>query len=185
MMSATPGQIVNGGLIDFHDNFHRGMAEYANSVASHQQSLAAAGFPMQMQFAPQPQAQFQSYAPQPLSSPLQPPPCISGPPAYIHMHGQTYVPVDAQTSKSGAEPVQSAVQAPHVPLDDEEMERKVRERVEAYYANQKKAVYSAAGQSEPASRKALKGRGASDEDRAAERVHSVNAGMRGRFNSPF
>jgi hypothetical protein len=26
---------------------------------------------------------------------------------------------------------------------------------------------------------------ATDEERAAERIHSVNAGMRGRFNSPF
>ena len=179
MMSSGHGQIVNGGLIDFQDNFQRGMAEYANSLANHQQTLAAAsGFPMQMQQYAHQQtpAQYQPFAPQGLSTPMQPPPCISGPPAYIHMHGQTYVPVDAQATsnapKAGAEPVQSAAPPSQpAPLDDEEMERKVRERVEAYYA--------------PASRRALKGRGASDEDRAAERVHSVNAGMRGRFNSPF
>ena len=190
MMSSGHGQIVNGGLIDFQDNFHRGMAEYANSLANHQQTLAAAsGFPMQMQQYTHQQtpAQYQPFAPQGLSTPMQPPPCISGPPAYIHMHGQTYVPVDAQATsnapKAGAEPVQSAAPPSQpAPLDDEEMERKVRERVEAYYANQKKSVYA---HNEQASRRALKGRGASDEDRAADRVHSVNAGMRGRYNSPF
>lgn len=187
-MQTMSGPVVNGGLIDFQDNFHRGMGEYA-CFQQHQQapgmmagmagySMPPSGFPNITQFqghqgmgaAPVPQGQVQ---------------CISGPPAFLHMHGQTYVPAETQgvVSAKPAAPVEAAPEpAPRV-LSEEEIERRVRERVDAWAATQRRPVYTASSHAE--GRKNLKGRGMTEEERAAERIKSVNAGMRGRFASPF
>ena len=209
------GQVVNGGLIDFQDNFHRGLAEYANYMASQQQQqtlmggfpgqaqqlMPGVGYPAQLQQAQQSMA-FQPLQQQQVASVSSGGPhhlpCISGPPAYVHINGQTYVPVDSspqisssvpskpaavETTPSPVEPVSAAPRA----LSNEDIDRRVHEQVEAWASRQRKPI---SYQQEPvydntSSRQHLKGRAVSDEDRAAERVSSVNAGMRGRFRSPF
>lgn len=206
---ASPiGQVVNGGLIDFQDNFHRGLAEYANYMATQQQQQTLmSGFPGQPQ-----QVMPGGYHPSQLqaaSMPFQQPqsmgvvssngahlPCISGPPAYVHINGQTYVPVDSSQQVSSAPVKPAAVEAaPSVTepvsapraLSNEEIDRRVHEQVEAWASRQRKPIsyQSETSYEPPASRQHLKGRAVSDDDRAAERVSSVNAGMRGRFRSPF
>jgi hypothetical protein len=182
------GPVVNGGLIDFQDNFHRGMAEsYANFMASQQQqALAANSFPIQpyqqAQFAPQP-FQPQMGLPAGASSHL---PYVTGPPSYLHVNGQTYVPVDAQQPVSVATPKAGSVQPGSVEsapeparvYTDEDIERRAQEKVDAWAASKLKA-------SQAEVRRHLKGRVPSEADRAAQRIHSVNAGMRGRFTSPL
>ena len=179
-MHTMSGPIVNGGLIDFQDNFHRGMAEYA----SYQQAQQLVGLAsMQQPYPPQP---FHPGAGLPVGagpmpgapSPAQLP-CISGPPAFLHMHGQKYVPEEAAAVKQTVgKPVPVEAPEPRV-LSEEEIERRVRDRVDAWAASQRKPVYA------NETRRHLKGRGVSDEERAAERILSVNAGMRGRFQSPL
>lgn len=182
------GPVVNGGLIDFQDNFNRGMAEFANF--QHNQQLAAmmpGAFPMQQQAFQQQMQQYPAAAgmtvgPVPgVSAPAQLPPCISGPPVFLHMYGQKYVPEEVQAAAKPAH-VEAAPEPVPRALSEEEIERRVRDRVDAWAASQRKPVFSAAGGD---SRRHLKGRGATDEERAAERIHSVNAGMRGRFHSPL
>lgn len=188
-MQTLSGPIVNGGLIDFQDNFHRGMAEYA----SYQQAQQLAGMVgvQQQPFVP-PMQQYHPGAglaagPLPGVSSTSQLPCISGPPAFLHVHGQTYVPVEAQPTvaagvakagASAAKPVAAEAPEPRV-LSEEEIERRVRDRVDAWAASQRKPVYHSD------TRRHLKGKAVTDEERAAERIHSVNAGMRGRFCSPF
>ena len=176
--AVTPGHIVNGGLIDFQDNFHRGMAEsYASYMHAQQQLSSPCSNPFPVQ---QYQAGMQS---------LQGPgggqfACISGPPAYFHVNGQTYVPVDAQqpVTVAGAPKVQ--VEAPTTEAarvyTEEDVERRARDKVEEWAASKLKSY-----RAEPEARKPLKTRAPTELDRAAERINSVNAGMRGRFNSPF
>ena len=185
-MHTMAGPVVNGGLIDFQDNFNRGMAEYANF--QHNQQLAAmmpGAFPMQQQAFQQqfPAATGMTVGPVPgVSAPAQLPPCISGPPVFLHMYGQKYVPEEVQAAAAKPAHVEAAPEPVPRALSEEEIERRVRDRVDAWAASPRKPVCSAAGGD---SRRHLKGRGATDEERAAERIHSVNAGMRGRFNSPF
>jgi len=195
----VPPQVVNGGLIDFQDNFHRGVADYTAYMNAQQQHAALANGYLPAQ-PYQPQAMMQPYQAgmQALAAPGgQQLPCISGPPAYIHVNGQTYVPVDAQqpvASGHGAskpvvalpsqppasETTAAASEAPRV-YTEEDVERRAREKVEAWAASKLKQQHAA-----PETRKHLKGRSASsDLDRAVERISSVNAGMRGRFHSPF
>jgi hypothetical protein len=180
------GPVVNGGLIDFQDNFHRGMAEsYANFMASQQQQALAAMNPIQ----PFQQAQFtpQSFQPQ-MGLPAGAPnhlPYVTGPPSYLHVNGQTYVPVDAQqpvsvaTPKAGVQPASvESMPEPTRVYTDEDIERRAQEKVDAWAASKLKA-------SQAEVRRHLRGRAPSEADRAAQRIHSVNAGMRGRFNSPL
>lgn len=196
-MQTMSGPVINGGLIDFQDNFHRGMAEYANYQQAQQQLAGMMGglpssFPMQQQ-AFQPMQQFQAHPSLaggslpgvPATSQL---PCISGPPAFLHVHGQTYVPVEAQPPVVASASKPASVEATPEPaprvLSEEEIERRVRDRVDAWAASQRKPVYTVSSAAAD-SRRHLKGRAVSDEERAAERINSVNAGMRGRFCSPF
>jgi hypothetical protein len=181
------GPVVNGGLIDFQDNLQRGMAEsYANFMASQQQhALAANSFPIQpyqpAQYAPQP---FQPQMGLPAGAPSQLP-YVTGPPSYLHVNGQTYVPVDAQQPVSVATPKASVQPAgvesmsePARVYTDEDIERRAQEKVDAWAASKLKA-------SQAEARRHLKGRAPSEADRAAQRIQSVNAGMRGRFTSPL
>ena len=196
-MQTMSGPVVNGGLIDFQDNFHRGMGEYA----CFQQGQQLPGMMAGMGSYAMPQAGFQNMAqfqghpslaatPMPGAAGPGQVQCISGPPAFLHMHGQTYVPAETQTpvgvsATKSAAPVEAAPEpAPRV-LSEEEIERRVRERVDAWASSQRRPVYTASAPSE--SRKNLKGRAMTDEERAVERIKSVNAGMRGRsgFCSPF
>ena len=215
------GQVVNGGLIDFQDNFHRGLAEYANYMAVQQQQqqqslmgyspsgaqpVSLAGYPTHLQQQQQAslmafqQQQQQQQQPAGMATTVQSNqlPCISGPPAYVHINGQTYVPVDSpQVGKPAAAQQPQAVVAVEpepASLSNEDIDRRVYAQVEAWASRQRKPYQAAAPATAESAgdggRKHLKGRAAavSDEDRAAERVNSVNAGMRGgsgRFYSPM
>lgn len=220
--ASAMGQVVNGGLIDFQDNFHRGLAEYANYMAvqqQQQQSLmgggmyppsgaqptSLAGYPTHLQQVQQQQASLMAFQQQQqqqqagMATTVQSNqlPCISGPPAYVHINGQTYVPVDSpQVGKPAtAQQPQAVVAVEPEPasLSNEDIDRRVYAQVEAWASRQRKpyqaAAPAAAESAGDGGRKHLKGRAAvSDEDRAAERVNSVNAGMRGgtaRFYSPM
>lgn len=188
MQGMAPGQVVNGGLIDFQDAYHphRGMADHYGSGfmhgGLHQQCLGA--FPGQVQSFGGVQHPFPGLAGgMPSGAPAATHlPCISGPPAYLHVNGQTYVPVDAQQPVAASKPVVQAEPAaepgPRV-LTEDEIERRVRNRVEEWAAGQRKPVYYEGTGS--AARRAK----TTDEDRAADRIRSVNAGMRGRFVSPL
>lgn len=184
-MHTISGPVVNGGLIDFQDNFHRGVAEYANYQQAQQQLMSMQQFPSQLQaFHPGmgtlPLAGTGAM-PGVQAAPAQLP-CISGPPAFFHVHGQKYVPEEsvnaAKTVVSAPKPVATEAPEPRV-LSEDEIERRVRERVDAWAVSQRKPVYSSD------SRRHMKSRPVSDEERAAEHIHNVNAGMRGRFHSPL
>lgn len=197
-MHTTPGHVVNGGLIDFQDNFYRGAPDYSGYMNA-QHGMGAGGGGMQSFPGPaafhamqQQHASFPGVlaAGMPGMQPATPFPCISGPPAYFHINGQTYVPADAQqpmavAGKPAAAPAVAtpvpAEPAPRV-LTEEEIERRVRNRVEEWAAGQRKPVYCAGT---PAPSKRGRGRDVSDEDRAVDRIKSVNASMRDRFVSPF
>jgi hypothetical protein len=178
-MHTMAGPVVNGGLIDFQDNFNRGMAEYANF--QHNQQLAAmmpGPVPLQQAFQQQMQQYPSVVGPVPgVAAPAQLP-CISGPPVFLHMYGQKYVPEETQVAAKHVEmPPEPVLRV----LSEDEIERRVRDRVDTWAASQRKPIFGSAEET----RRNLKGHGASDEERAAERIHSVNAGMRGRYNSPL
>ena len=102
--------VVNGGLIDFQDNMHRGVNEYVTS----QQLLAAQGY-CQHAYAQPGFSQVASLAvgggapPMAATSVAASFPgtaypgisqnvsgaCFSGPPSFLHVNGITYKPVDA------------------------------------------------------------------------------------------
>jgi hypothetical protein len=193
-LSTMSGHIVNGGLIDFQDNLYRGVSEYASfspsqlSMMQAQQAQQPGNFmPMHQQMPVFPsQVPLQGLGAVPPSTQLS---CISGPPAYLHVNGQTYVPVEAQTAVAPAPAPKPAVEAAaHEPaerlLTDADIEERVRRRVDQWAASQRKPVYYTSGNvvdkmdHAPARR-------CSEEMRAAERIRSYNAGMRGRFTSPL
>ena len=161
-----PGQIVNGGLIDFQDNFHRGMNEYV-------QAPQMPGYPANgMGYMPHPSMTFPQATPGQL-------PCISGPPSFIHVNGVTYKPVDDGHAKPAdatirVDPVSEPT--PRV-LTDDDIDQRVKARVEMWASTQRKPVSSNRG---AGNRAAM-----SDEERIASRVNSLNEGMRGRFRSPM
>jgi hypothetical protein len=191
-MQNTPGHVVNGGLIDFQDNFYRGAPDYSNYMQGQHGGISAMqpfASPATLQ-AMQQQHVFAGGLPGLQAGGSLP--CISGPPAYLHVNGQTYVPVDAQQPVAASKPAGPAVSGPAstegVPrvLTEEEIERRVRNRVEEWAAGQRKPVYyTGAASGGSSSRRVAKGREVSEEDRAADRIKSVNANMRGRFVSPF
>ena len=175
-VSPLQGQIVNGGLIDFQDNFHRGLSEYVqqcnNTGGVSSQVPGPGGYGMMgAGFMPQQSINFQQTGAGQL-------PCISGPPSFIHVNGVTYKPVEDAHSSAKA----TTGQAPDPParvesepriLTDEDIDRRVKDRVEVWASTQRK---------QPAGRVS---RAQSDEERVAARVSSVNEGMRGRFRSPM
>jgi hypothetical protein len=173
-VSTIPGHIVNGGLIDFQDNFHRGMAEYMQYPSV--PSMAGPAFASNgMSFMGSPAMGYPQGTNFPGSGQL---PCISGPPSFIHVNGITYKPVEDPNGKGrGGQVTESAPEpAPRV-LTDEDIDRRVRDRVESWASSQRKPVASSTSRSSG-------GRGVSEEDRVAARVLSMNEGMRGRFRSP-
>lgn len=195
-MHGTSGQIVNGGLIDFQDNMYRGMADYSTYMNAQQQAMGP-GFNGMGAFPGQGMPGMQAHGFPGMAGPMPGVPapahlpCISGPPAYLHVNGQTYVPVDAQQPVAASKPAGPAVAesaatdsvVPRV-LTEEEIERRVRNRVEEWAAGQRKPVYCA-GSATGAAPKKARDRGMTDEDRALDRIKTVNASMRGRFVSPF
>ncbi len=116
----TSSHVVNGGLIDFHDNLQRGVTEYQPAVAS--------------SYMPAPFHQGAAMGQQ----------CITGPPAYLHVNGVTYRPIglgDAPVTSAAAsgastpqvdrdEPRSSKTAVP-APLTQEEIEASIARRVQS------------------------------------------------------
>ena len=164
--SGMPGQVVNGGLIDFQDNFHRGMAEYAQYMnaqhAGYQQ--ATPGFPTPSSLMAGYPGMAQSQQPVVAGLPQS---TVLGHPSFINVAGKMYRPVEEPR------PTEAAA--------EDDVERRVQQRVDEWAAGQRRPVSSGL------MRTGIKGRGVTDEERAAARVKSVNAGMyrpRGGFYSP-
>lgn len=154
------GQIVNGGLIDFQDNFHRGMAEYAQLVSAQQ----AAGYQPQVMQGVHP------YSVMGVQQAL-PQTTLLGHPSFINVAGKMYKPVDEPVA---AEPARRAAEPEPAPrmLTDEDIDQRVAQRVDEWAAAQRKPVPSTSY-----GRSVGKGRAVSDVERAAARVKTVNAGM--------
>jgi hypothetical protein len=181
--SQAPGPVVNGGLIDFQDNFHRGMAEYAQQFAA-QQSLAtlAAAYPglaSQFPSALQASGQFSAGFPVPVTQAVPglptalPPSTTLGHPSFINVAGKMYKPVEEPAQLAEAKKVAHEPETRVMTEDD--IDRRVEEQVERW----------ASAQRRPQSRSIVKSRH-NDEERAAARVKSVNAGMyRSTYYSPM
>jgi hypothetical protein len=159
----APGQIVNGGLIDFQDNFHRGMAEYAQLISAQQ----AAGYP--------PHPAMQAVHPYSAMQQSLPQTTLLGHPSFINVAGKMYRPVEEPPSTvMMVAPVESqkrpAEPEPRM-LTEDDIDQRVAQRVDEWAAAQRKPVPASFG-------RAGKPRAVvSDVERAASRVKSVNAGM--------
>lgn len=157
----TPGLIVNHGLIDFQDNFYRGMnSDYAQFMAAQQQQQALSG-----NFAPMCPT-FQS----PIPSGL-PQSTLLGHPSFINVAGKMYKPVEEPTTAAEPKRLAEAVVEPQpVAITDADVDQRVAQKLNEWMSSQRQ---------KPSLRKR------SEEDRAAARVKSVmNAGRPGRFYSP-
>jgi hypothetical protein len=130
------GPVVNGGLIDFQDNQHRGVNEYIVAAQQQQKLQMAAYQPQQLAAAtfayPPNVAQ-----PAVLQATTQAPAaCFSGPPSFVHINGVTYKPVEP-------EPVaqQPAVKSPPPavaeakPMTEDELFHAIDERVSSRVAD--------------------------------------------------
>jgi hypothetical protein len=170
------GPVINGGLIDFQDNFCRGMPDYSPALHHQMPPVGVQGFPYGAQQGVNFQQTAANYQ---VPGQVQ---CISGPPSFFHVNGITYKPVDEPQGNKGVqlEPkphkVESAPEPAQRVLSEEEIDRRVRERVEMWAATQKK--YAGSGTH-------TRSKAFSDEERAAARVHSVNASMSSRYRSPL
>ena len=170
------GHVVNGGLIDFQDNFNRGMPDYGALMQAHA-SLAAGmgGLPYAAQMSPafqQPQPTFQNVAAAMGGMANQ---TILGHPSFINVGGKLYKPVEEQPALAAAPtPVKPEPEtAAPVQVSDADLDRRVEKRLEEWMSNQR-----------PTYGRALKAKGPSEEERAAARIKSVNAGMRKGYYSP-
>lgn len=161
-----PGPIVNGGLIDFQDNYQRGIADYAQFMAAHQQTYGATGgnlmFP-QPTFTP---TQLQQGVVQGL-----PQSTLLGHPSFINVAGKMYKPVE-ESLPEVKRPVEAAISEPR-PITDEDVDRRVKKRLDEWASSQR-------GKHTRSSCKIY-----AEEDRAVSRVRSVNSSMlRGKYSSP-
>ena len=139
----TPGLIVNNGLIDFQDNYYRGMSnDYSQFMAAQQQHLS------------------------PFQSPLQhtglPQTTLLGHPSFINVAGKMYKPVEDPIT-TAAEPrrLAEAVVEPTPTITDEDVDRRVAQRLKEWTSSQR-------GKAAPSIRKRP-----NEEERAAARVKSV------------
>lgn len=161
------GLIVNNGLIDFQDNFYRGMSnDYAQFLAAQQQQC---GLGAQVPYAAPP------FQPALHQAPLQaglPQTTLLGHPSFINVAGKMYKPVeDPVEPKRLAEAVIEPVQAPAI--TDEDVDRRVAQRLKEWTSSQRGKA--------PSIRKRVN----DEEQRAAARVKSVmNQGRPGRIYSP-
>lgn len=95
--------------------------------------------------------------------------CIAGPPAFLHLHGQVYAPVE-QPGPSVAEPAPAVVKEAVVPTGralDRLVEQRINQRVEEFEAKQRKGLGASAG------RKAKK----------AESLKELNSQMRAQLRA--
>lgn len=187
-------QVVNGGLIDFQDNLQRGVQEYITP-----NQLMAAGYsipPGSMMMQPGPNSA-------PLQAGMMPagqqpaPSYISGPPTFLHVNGITYRPVEnpatmqAVNDTKQADPIvdprrvaDSAASAPAVKtLSETDLHRHIDERVSSYMRKQSQGARPPVAAACSTHHGKNKKHQLTDEQRALERVQSVNANMRGRGNT--
>lgn len=180
VQTQSPGlaaHVVNGGLIDFQDNFHRGVPDFGAMMAAQQSGQHLQGLlqsyqnPMHSGF--QSPASFQSVASAMGSVPQQ---TVLGHPSFINVGGKMYKPVEEPTTAVAAPPPdqkKDPVMAAPVRISDEDLDRRVELRLAEWMSTRKE-------------RPTARGRNKmqTDEDRAAARIKSVNAGMRKGLYSP-
>lgn len=200
-MQSPGENAYNGGLIDFHESALRtdlGAALYAHQLAAAHQTQYASPqsqqvYPMQTQGHPHGHPHAQAYAPQ--AAQYQPPvqqfapptqaaqavqsmmmaqapgQCIAGPPAFLHLHGRTYAPIE-ESAVPAAEPAslkESPAAAPSGKALDRLVEQRVEQRVNEYFSKNKGA----------------KGLGASMRKRQAkpDSLKELNGAMRARLSA--
>jgi hypothetical protein len=156
---------VNGGLIDFQDNLHRGAAEYVTPSMLLQQSCAPAPYTAQ----PPVVAQMPLQVATGMQGQL-----LCGPTKYdfLQVHGVTYKPVEDTSVRYSAEPVKAEAHEPEPTarvLTRKELDDRVKAQVQAYVRQHL--------DDDPRSTRATHEPLTSAEDLAAQRVYSVNAGM--------
>jgi hypothetical protein len=163
--------VVNGGLIDFQDNFNRGMCEYPTP----QQLMAAAAYGYPTSGLAANPALVQHFQQQPMattctgavngnnpgvnptaSTPAVPGTYISGPPTFLHVNGVTYKPVEESavpatgksTSISGPNAVVESDSAPPGTkmLTEKDLhkaiDQRVQSRVETYLSTRRQPSVS-------------------------------------------
>ena len=200
------GNVVNGGLIDFQDNLHRGVSEYLSpqqmvaagypqqamvAAGYPQQAMVAAGYPQQAMVAAgypqQPQAVFLPNVAQPaqLAQPQQPQQasCFSGPPSFIHVNGITYKPVEQEAAV--AQPAQpaaaraTAAETATKPLTEDELYHAIDERVSSRvedYVSRKLRHHSRHHEASDSHRSAAAAVPVRDESPSPRRHHTASAG---------
>lgn len=182
-----PGTVVNGGLIDFQDNLHRGVQEYvtpamllqANGASNPQGMMALGG-----------QAAFvQQGAAFPLNGNAQAG-ILCGPASYLHVNGVTYKPVEEPNSKLSTQDPASfkqtqsssgdAGEAGTRMLSKRELQQaiddRVKSQVRSYIRHQQGDLDDYPGGGARVSSDAC----FSPEELAARRVADLNAGMTAR-----
>lgn len=177
------GHVVNGGLIDFQDNFHRGLPDYCSlmAVQNGQQPLLA-GVGMQGYPMPSPlQQSFQQAPYQAVASAMggvaQQQTTILGHPSFINVAGKMYKPVEEPAAHPSMQSSDHGKQEPETVaparITDKDIDRRVQQRLQEWVSSQKERPFVRKGKT-----------ASSDEERAAARVKSVNAGMRKGYFSP-
>ena len=192
VQSAGPtGPIVNGGLIDFQDNMHRGVPDYTISpsmIAAQQQQMqqqqAGGMVPLMPGMAMMP-AQMQP------GNPSLVPACasaspqwVSGPASYYHVNGVMYAPVGDPVAQAAvlskivvktpeAEHVESA-DVVHNAIREEDPGKRVNRQVQAYMKKKSKETFCVAAGAGGGSRKQ---KTMTAEEVAAARVSTLNAAM--------
>jgi len=151
------GPVVNGGLIDFQDNFYRGVTQ------SELQAMHA----------------FQNPAPVmggPMLAGMPPHSTLLGPPNYIKVAGTVYRPVEEAPVPVVAEPAKPVVQAAPEPpkprpITAKDVDRHVQKRLEEWEAARSASRTS----SMPGRSQSVKGRSRNKapEEIAAERVRGA------------
>lgn len=113
--------VVNGGLIDFHDNINRGMPEFGPGY------MAAGMYPMPGAAGPATLAGFQGAGVAQMG-------CVSGPPTFLQVNGVVYKPVEDAVgveAKAAAAVKTEAKEEPVKVLSERELERAIDERVQS------------------------------------------------------
>lgn len=191
---SNTGPIVNGGLIDFQDNMHRGVPDYTitpSIIAAQQQQMQQA---QQMMNAGMmtPLMQQGNLT----SMPFPPPPCpgaspqwVSGPASYYHVNGVMYAPIGDPVAQATvlkmaqapeatqSESVDTAAAHSTATIRQEDSGKRVTRQVQAYLKNKSKDPLCMATRSSGGGGGSRKQKASTAEEVAAARVNSLNAAM--------
>lgn len=166
-MQSPQENVYNGGLIDFHESALRsdlGAALYAQQLAAAQQQALyaspaqASPYPLQMHGHAHPHAHphAQAYAPAPVQAQFPqvqasvpgvhsmmmaqaPGQCIAGPPAFLHLHGKVYAPIE-ESPVATPEPAalkETVAAAPSGKSLDRLVEERVQKQVNEFLSKNK------------------------------------------------